>query len=281
MTGVRVQGEEPVDASADATDDAIGTDDAIATEDDAVVDDAAATPELTPAELAALKAAKAAKKAEKAQRKAEKARRLAAEYALQPAGTTAADTDTAPGQDVAAERAATPEQPSSSKVPLLVAAVVTVVCLALAITGLVVYLSGKSSGGGSSEAGVRDTVLLSARQDITVLNTLDYRDVDAGLQRWADASTGTLHQQITSATAAEKKQILAGQTVTTAKVLDAAVMSLDTGNGSATVIASIELTKQPSGKSATTQRERLRAVLTRVGTTWKISSLGPVGVTVP
>jgi Mce-associated membrane protein len=90
-----------------------------------------------------------------------------------------------------------------------------------------------------------------------------------------------LHQQITSATAAEKRQILAGKTVTTAKVLDAAVVSFDTSAGSATVIASIELTKQPVGKTAQVQRERLRAALTRVGSTWKINSLGPVGVTLP
>jgi Mce-associated membrane protein len=236
---------------------------------------------LTPAELAALKAAKAAKKAEKAQRKADKARRLAAEYAAAQQPATAAQDPVTPAQESTTLLQSAPrDQTATSRVPLVAAVAALVAGLAVLVVGLVVFFSGGSSGP-ADQAKVRDTVLLAARQDIVVLNTLDYRNVDAGLKRWAAASTGTLHQQITSATTAEKKQILAGKTVTTAKVLDAAVVSLDSSEGSATVIASIELSKQPSGKAAQVERERLRAGLTRVGSTWKINSLGPVGVTLP
>jgi Mce-associated membrane protein len=256
MTGVRVQGDDPTDAAPPPPAES-GTEPA---------------PELSAAELAALKAAKAAKKAEKAQRKAEKARRLAAEYAQQ-------DAESPPVAPVGPAAQAA-ESSTASRAPLIVAVTALVAGAAVLIVGLVVRLSGGSSAA-ADQAKVRDTVLLSARQDIVVLNTLDYRNVDAGLERWAAASTGTLHQQITSATAAEKKQILTGKTMTTAKVLDAAVVSLDVKDGSATLIASIELTKQPAGKAAQVERERLRAGVTRVGSTWKISSLGPVGVTLP
>jgi Mce-associated membrane protein len=255
MTGVRVQDNDPTDAAPPQPAES-GTEPA---------------PELSAAELAALKAAKAAKKAEKALRKAEKARRLAAEYAQQDAGSAPAPVAPAPQPDGSSP---------ASRAPLIVAVVALVAGAAVLVVGLVVRLSGGSSTA-ADQAKVRDTVLLSARQDIVVLNTLDYHNVDAGLSRWAAASTGTLHQQITSATAAEKKQILTGKTMTTAKVLDAAVVSLDPNNGSATVIASIELTKQPAGTAAQVERERLRAGVTRVGSTWKINSLGPVGVTLP
>ena len=49
------------------------------------------------------------------------------------------------------------------------------------MVALVVYLTSGSSAD-SSAAAARDNLLLSARQDIVVLNTLDYHSVDAGLE---------------------------------------------------------------------------------------------------
>jgi Mce-associated membrane protein len=147
------------------------------------------------------------------------------------------------------------------------------------VVALVVYLTSNSSPDPSAAA-ARDTMLLSARQDIVVLNTLDYRDVDAGLKRWAAASTGTLHNSLTNVTASEKQHIVSAKSVTTAKVLDAAVVSLDTKAGSATVIASIDITVTPDGGKAVVKRERLRAELTRVGSVWRVNSIAQVGVTI-
>lgn len=248
-TGVQVQGDDPAEPPA---------------------------PELSPAELAAVQAAKAAKKAEKARRKAEKARRIADEYAQLAKVEPPADPEAAVvlDKEPAAEAAV-----AVSRVPLLVAGGVLVACLAFAVVALVVYLTSNSSPDPSAAA-ARDTMLLSARQDIVVLNTLDYRDVDAGLKRWAAASTGTLHNSLTNVTASEKQHIVSAKSVTTAKVLDAAVVSLDTKAGSATVIASIDITVTPDGGKAVVKRERLRAELTRVGSVWRVNSIAQVGVTI-
>jgi Mce-associated membrane protein len=166
-----------------------------------------------------------------------------------------------------------------SRLPFRCAVAALVAALMFAVVALVVHLT--ASSGGSAAAAARDAVLLDARQDIVVLNTLDYRSVDTGLKRWSDASTGTLHDSLAHVGAATRKHIVAARRVTTAKVLAAAVVALDTTAGSATVIAGVELHVAPAnGGAATIRRERLRAEMSRVGGTWKVASLSQVGVTV-
>jgi Mce-associated membrane protein len=129
-------------------------------------------------------------------------------------------------------------------------------------------------------ARTRDTVALAARQDIVVLNTLDYQQLDTGLQNWLGASTGTLHDQIAQVSAADKSSIAAAKTTTSGKVIDAAVTQLDDRAGTATVIASVEVTVTPAGGKAATKRNRFSANLTRVGAAWKLSDLQQVPVSV-
>jgi Mce-associated membrane protein len=218
--------------------------------------------EPTPAERAAVDAAKAAKKARKAQ---EKADRLAAEAArLAPVDEPAAVT--------------APVSPPS-RVPLLSAIGLLVACVAFLVVGVVVHV--RDSGPAPVSAStVRDAALLAARQDIVVLNSLDYRNVDQGLSRWLAASTGTLHASFEHITAADRKRITDAKSVTTARIVEAAVVSQDAANGSATVIASVELTVTPPSGKAVIKRERQQADVTRLGGVWKVSALQQVGVTV-
>ncbi len=129
-------------------------------------------------------------------------------------------------------------------------------------------------------AKTRDTVALAARQDIVVLNTLDYQQLDAGLKNWLGASTGTLHDQLSQVSAADKSSITAAKTVTTGKVLAAAVTQLDDRAGTATVIATVEVTVTPSGGKASVKRNRYSATMARVGSDWKLSDLAQVPVSV-
>ncbi|HET6877894.1 MAG TPA: hypothetical protein VFH38_10225 [Jatrophihabitans sp.] len=224
------------------------------------------------AESAAIQAAKAASRALRAKRHAEPVG-PAETPAEAPGAAPAAAPHSAP--DSSPDSA--PGNRSSGRGPLLGAVAALVACLAFAASALVVHLG---AGSGAADAGaVRDAALLAARQDIVVLNTLDYRKIESGLQRWSDASTGALHAQLARVSTDERKRIAAAQAVTTAKVLDAAVVNLDAAAGSATVIASVELTVHPVGKPAQLKRERLRAQLVRVGDTWKVSALDQVGVT--
>jgi len=98
------------------------------------------------------------------------------------------------------------------------------------------------------------------------------------LQDWLGATTGTLHDQISQVSASDKKSITDAKTTTTGRVIDAAVTQLDDRAGSATVIASVEVSVQPATGSATIKRNRFTATMTRVGTEWKLSDLQQVAV---
>lgn len=230
-----------------------------------MTDDPDAEP--TPAEQAALEAAKAAKKARKAQ---EKADRLAAEYRRLSAG----DDSPAAAEPDAAEPA------SASRTPLVAAATLLVGCLAFLVVAIVVHARAGTDSTAQLTPALRDQVLLAARQDVVVLNSLDYRSIDRGLTRWRSASTGQLRSSFADVTAADRKRIADAKAVTTARILEAAVVSLDPSAGQARIIASVELTVTPAGGKAVIKRERQQADLQRVGASWKVSGLQQVGVTV-
>jgi Mce-associated membrane protein len=282
----------------------VDTDDAAETGGEPGATGEAQPDQLTPAQLAALEAARAAKKARKAQRKAqaqaEKARLLAEEYARlaeeDGAGSTpvslakpappvsdrqadAIETAVVPEPTPAEPTPVEPdtEQAARSRVPLVTAAVALAACVAFAVAALIVFLT-KDSGSSNSDANARDVVLQQARQDFVVLNTMDYRNVDVGLKRWADASTGTLHNQVVRATAVEKQHLTQAQDVASAVVVAAAVTSLDVADGSASVIASVDVTVKHLDNQAVVKRERLKGQMTRVGSAWRVSSLETVPV---
>jgi Mce-associated membrane protein len=124
----------------------------------------------------------------------------------------------------------------------------------------------------------RDEVLRSAEQAIQNLNTLDYRTAESGIGLWTDSTTGTLHDQLEQGRQNFLKQIQQAKTVTTAKILDGAVTELDDRAGKASVIVAVELSVTPATGRATTKRERLAGQLARVGSAWKLSSIGQVPV---
>jgi len=124
----------------------------------------------------------------------------------------------------------------------------------------------------------RDEVLRSAEQAIQNLNTLDYRTAEKGVDLWTESTTGTLRDQLTQGRQNFLTQIRKAKTVTTAKILDGAVTELDDRAGKASVIVAIELSVTPATGRPTTKRERLAGQLTRIGSTWKLSSIGQVPV---
>jgi Mce-associated membrane protein len=124
----------------------------------------------------------------------------------------------------------------------------------------------------------RDTVLQQGQQDIVNFNTLDYHNVDNGLNRWLDASTGQLHDEIQQGRDDSKKRIQDAKTTTSAKVVDAAVTQLDDRAGTATLIALVDTVVSPDGGQAVTKRNEFQAAMTRTPSGWKINALGPVPV---
>jgi Mce-associated membrane protein len=124
-------------------------------------------------------------------------------------------------------------------------------------------------------------VLRAGEQGVQNMNTLDYRKVDQGLTAWEDSSTGDLHQELVQGRAQFTSQVQLVKTVTTAKILDAAVTELDDRTGKAGLIVAVQITVTPPTGTPATKQSRMRAQLTRTPSGWKLSALGqaPVGTT--
>lgn len=170
------------------------------------------------------------------------------------------------------------EPKSSHRRGWILRAVALVVALVVVITGLVAWWRADHSDE-ATRAAERDVVLISATQDIETLNTLDYRQIDAGLARWQAVTTGTMHDQLTQVGAADRKLLAKQHKVSSGRVIDAAVVAL--GDGTATVIASVEVTVRDGTNPAvqpTVKRNRFTADLVRTGGTWKLETLDQVAV---
>jgi Mce-associated membrane protein len=109
-------------------------------------------------------------------------------------------------------------------------------------------------------------------------NTLDYRKVSQGLNLWEQSSTGTLHDEIAAGRAQFIRQIQQTKTVTTARILDGALTSLNARAGTASLIVAVQITVTPASGSPVTKQSRLAGRLTRVQGGWKLSALGQVPV---
>lgn len=156
--------------------------------------------------------------------------------------------------------------------------VAVVVAALLMCSGLFAWWQ-SSNDDASVQVQARDTVLIAAHQHIVTMNSLDYRKVDEGLKAWAAVTTGTLHDQLASVGADDRKLLADQKKISTGKVVDAAVVDL--GATSATVLASVEITVKddahPDAKP-TLKRNRFTANLVKVGADWKLESLQQVAV---
>ena len=122
----------------------------------------------------------------------------------------------------------------------------------------------------------RDAALVAGRQDIARLNTVDAAHLDRDLGLWLDATTGPLHEQLSRSHTADAGQLKASGTSTRGTVTDAAVTELDTRAGTAKVIATVQVRVTPRGGTATTDRKRFEAGLSRTGGSWKLTALTAV-----
>jgi len=125
-------------------------------------------------------------------------------------------------------------------------------------------------------AATRDQVLATGRVQVATLTTLDYHDVDAGIEKWLAVSTGALRDELAATDEATREQLRAGGTVATGRVLDAAVSELDTRSGSAKLLVSVEISSAKGGSPPAARRDRFVAAMSRVDGGWKLSALDQV-----
>lgn len=123
-------------------------------------------------------------------------------------------------------------------------------------------------------AAERDRVLAVAGQEIVNLNTLDYRQVDAGLKVWQDSATAQLYDQIVQGREQLKTEVRKAKTTSTAKILESGITELDTRAGKAAVIAAVRITITGADGKPTDNTRRMAGQLTRTSDGWKLSALG-------
>ncbi|WNV90911.1 hypothetical protein [Umezawaea sp. Da 62-37] len=158
---------------------------------------------------------------------------------------------------------------------LPVAVVLVVLAAGYAVWAGVSWLNG-SNNDATAYSQEREEVLRVGQVGIANFTTLDYRKVDEDLDRWLQSSTGDLREEVETGKDTRKKQIQDAKTVTTSRVLDAAVTELDDRAGQAHLIAVVETTVTPDGGQAVKKVNRYQTDLSRTDAGWKLSALGPV-----
>lgn len=122
----------------------------------------------------------------------------------------------------------------------------------------------------------REEAVQAARDQVAILNTIDYRHAADGFDRWLAVSTGPLHDELRRGRDANLDQIQRARSSAVATVTDAAVTKLDERAGTAELLASVEIRLTPDGGAESTQRNRYRVNLTRTGDGWKVSTLSAI-----
>jgi Mce-associated membrane protein len=125
-------------------------------------------------------------------------------------------------------------------------------------------------------ATARDEVLAVGRTQVATLTTLDYHDVDGGIDKWLAVSTGGLRDELAATDGKTRRQLKDNATVATGRVLDAAVSELDVRVGSAKLLVSVEISTARAGGPPAAQRNRFVAGMSRVDGGWKLSALDQV-----
>ena len=165
-----------------------------------------------------------------------------------------------------------PEAPErSSRAWQVAVAVAAVLAVAAGVLWLTTLLSPDRR-----LAEVRDDVLVSARQSAISLNTLDWHDVDGGLDRWQSVSTGAVLDEFTQNRRQYAQFVAQARRTTTATVSAAAVSELDERAGVARVLVGVDVQVTPDGGQPIPTRQRLQLEMTRTDSGWKVSKLAPV-----
>ncbi|TDC89163.1 hypothetical protein E1285_17085 [Actinomadura sp. 7K507] len=161
-----------------------------------------------------------------------------------------------------------------SRDPLIrVASLVTLIAMAAAAWFGWSYQSA-SGNPDLAYAAERDKALAAADQAIVNLNTLDYRNVDAGLKVWQDSTTAELYDEIVKGRSRLESEVKKAETTSTAKILESGLTELDTRAGKAGVIAAVRITITGAEGKPSDNIRRFAGQLTRTSSGWKLSALG-------
>ncbi|GAA5172659.1 MULTISPECIES: hypothetical protein [Amycolatopsis] len=159
---------------------------------------------------------------------------------------------------------------------LVTLSALTVVALAAAVWFVTAWLSGGDAA--AAAAHTRGEAERAGEQAIAVFGTLDYRNVDAGLDEWERVSTGPLNEEVKKSRQQQSQVIKNGRTSTSAKILSGGLTELDAAGGTAKMIAVAEIVVTPDQGQPVTKRNRFQADLQRTDQGWKLSSIQALAI---
>lgn len=139
-------------------------------------------------------------------------------------------------------------------------------------------------GAGSDEldrAEHRDRALIEGRRLVETMQTMDPRDLEEHLDRWRDATTGVLHDQLENISDDDREVLLDQEKRSTARVVDAALTRL--GEDTAVMLAAVEVTTTDNADpdaEPVVKRNRFAADLVKRDGSWKLENLQQVAVNV-
>ncbi|MCK2215075.1 hypothetical protein MF672_014950 [Actinomadura sp. ATCC 31491] len=120
-------------------------------------------------------------------------------------------------------------------------------------------------------AGDRDAVLLAAGSHARNLVSLDYRTVDADLQRILDTSTGPARAEYVAAAAKLKSTTIKSKVVQTGVLRATGLVSLTGGKAKALAVADVEIHWDGSASPPQERYYRWAMDLDKVGGVWLVS----------
>lgn len=121
----------------------------------------------------------------------------------------------------------------------------------------------------------RGSAVAAARQEIINLDSLAYQTIDRDIKRVLAGATGTFKEQFTRAQQTLKAQVLQRKSVSTGKVLSAAVVRADPDT--ATVLVAAERSvKDSTTTTGGVAHDRWRVNLEKHRGQWLVAALEPV-----
>ncbi|MGI6869408.1 nuclear transport factor 2 family protein [Amycolatopsis sp. 3B14] len=117
----------------------------------------------------------------------------------------------------------------------------------------------------------RDAVSTAAGDALVALNTIDYREAGAALDRWIAVTSGQLGSSLSGDRQGQVDRATAAKLVATASLRQIAVTEVD--GDTARVIAVLDVSIASDGGEPKPGRSHLTADVARADGTWKITSV--------
>lgn len=171
-----------------------------------------------------------------------------------------------------------PTEREPSRLPTVLLAVGVTLVVAAAAVAVWFGISWFSAGTDDTLAYARDRdqVNQQGQTAIATMNTLDYKNADAGLKQWESVTAGGLHDELVNRKAASKDAIEQAKTATVAEVRSSAVFDLNSQAGTAKVIAAVRVMVTVEGQPPVEKWMRIEGSMIRTGDGWKLEGIGQV-----